>query len=94
MFENIYLNLDHIPTRSNQDGIHVQGPGEFLSIRNLQGRAWDDMVALNIDDLLGDWTAEGNFVRDPDVVKRYGAHASIGAVTDVDIDGVQADDCA
>ena len=94
VFENIYLNLDHIPTRSNQDGIHVQGPGEFLSIRNLQGRAWDDMVALNIDDLLGDWTAEGNFVRDPDVVKRYGAHASIGAVTDVDIDGVQADDCA
>ena len=94
VFENIYLNLDHIPTRSNQDGIHVQGPGEFLSIRNLQGRAWDDMVALNNDDLLGDWTADGKFARDPDVVKRFGTHSSIGAVTDVEIDGVQADDCA
>jgi polygalacturonase len=51
VFENIYINLDHIPKQSNQDGIHVQGPGEFLSIRNVQGRAWDDMIALNIDDL-------------------------------------------
>lgn len=94
VFENVYLNLDHIPTRSNQDGIHVQGPGEFLSIRNLQGRAWDDLVALNIDDLLGDWTSDGRFVRDPAVAKRFGAYSSIGAVTDVDIDGVQAEDCA
>ena len=61
VFENIYINLDHIPKQSNQDGIHVQGPGEFLSIRNVQGRAWDDMIALNIDDLLGDWDSEGKF---------------------------------
>lgn len=91
-FENIYINLDHIPTRSNQDGIHVQGPGEFLSIRNLQGRAWDDMVALNIDDLLGDWNSEGQFFRYN--IKQFGPYAGIGPVTDVDIDGVQADDCA
>jgi hypothetical protein len=94
VFENIYINLDHIPKQSNQDGIHVQGPGEFLSIRNVQGRAWDDMIALNIDDLLGDWDSEGKFGRDPASMKRFGNAAGIGPVSDVDIDGVQADDCA
>jgi hypothetical protein len=94
VFENIYINLDHIPKQSNQDGIHIQGPGEFLSIRNLQGRAWDDMIALNIDDLLGDWGSDGKFGRDPASVKRFGSAAGIGPVSDVDIDGVQAEDCA
>ena len=94
VFENIYINLDHIPKQSNQDGIHVQGPGEFLSIRNVQGRAWDDMIALNIDDLLGDWDSEGKFGRDPATKARFGSAAGIGPVSDVDIDGVQADDCA
>ncbi|NBV85087.1 MAG: hypothetical protein EBS01_02210 [Verrucomicrobia bacterium] len=94
VFENIYINLDHIPKSSNQDGIHVQGPGEFLSIRNVQGRAWDDMIALNIDDLLGDWDSGGKFGRDPASIKRFGSAAGIGPVSDVDIDGVQADDCA
>lgn len=94
VFENIYINLDHIPKQSNQDGIHVQGPGEFLSIRNVQGRAWDDMIALNIDDLLGDWDSDGKFARDPATIKRFGSAAGIGAVSDVDIDGVQVEDCA
>ena len=94
VFENIYINLDHIPKQSNQDGIHIQGPGEFLSIRNVQGRAWDDMIALNIDDLLGDWDSEGRFARDPASIRRFGSAAGIGPVSDVDIDGVQADDCA
>jgi len=93
-FENIYINLDHIPKQSNQDGIHIQGPGEFLSIRNVQGRAWDDMIALNIDDLLGDWDSAGKFGRDPATLKRFGSAAGIGPVSDVDIDGVQAEDCA
>ncbi len=95
VFENIYINLDHIPTKSNQDGIHVMGPGEFLSIRNLQGRAWDDMVALNIDDVLGDWDSEGKFVRrNTPFYKFFGPYAGVGAVSDVDIDGVQVEDCA
>ena len=94
VFENIYINLDHIPTRSNQDGIHVMGPGEFLSIRNVQGRAWDDIIALNIDDLLGDWDSEGRFVRLPASVTKFGDAAGFGSVSDVEIDGVQALDCA
>ncbi len=92
--ENLYINLSHIPKSSNQDGIHVQGPGEFLSVRNVQGRAWDDMVALNIDDLLGDWDEQGRFQKHPSAAKRFGRGAGIGPVTDVEIDGVCADDCA
>jgi hypothetical protein len=92
VLENIYINLDDSLKPSNQDGIHVQGPGEFLSIRNLQGRAFDDMVALNLDDLQGDWNAEGRFVRAER--SNFGTYAGIGPVSDVDVDGVQADDCA
>jgi hypothetical protein len=92
VFENIYINLDDSLKPSNQDGIHVQGPGEFLSIRNLQGKAFDDMVALNLDDLQGDWNSEGQF--DRATKGNFGKYAGIGPVSDVDIDGVQADDCA
>jgi len=92
VLENIYINLDDTLTPSNQDGIHVQGPGEFLSIRNIQGHAWDDLVALNIDDLQADWDSEGRFVRLEE--SRFGRYAGIGPVSDVEIDGVQADDCA
>jgi len=92
VFENIYLNLDDSLKPSNQDGIHVQGPGEFLSIRNLQGKAFDDMLALNIDDLQGDWNSEGRFVRA--AKSNFGTYAGIGPVSDVDVDGVVADDCA
>ena len=91
VLENIYLNLENIPKQSTQDGIHVQGPGEFLSIRNVQGRSWDDMISLNNDDLLSDWNDKGEFVRSR---RTDGPLAGFGAVTDVDIDGVQADDCA
>ena len=90
VFENIYINLGQIPENSNQDGIHVQGPGEFLSMRNIQGRTWDDMIALNADDINGDWDLNGKFVRNDS----FGSYASYGPITDVDIDGVQAEDCA
>ena len=91
VFENIYINLGQIAEKSNQDGIHVQGPGEFLSMRNIQGRTWDDMIALTADDVNGDWDLNRNFVRN----NSYGIYASGGGpITDVNIDGVQAEDCA
>ena len=90
VFENIYLNLEHIPKKSAQCGIQILGPGEFLSIRNVQGRAWDDMIALNNDDTVADWNDKGEFVRSG---FGGGPLAGFGAVNDVDIDGVQAFDC-
>ena len=96
VLENIYINVDKAPTQLSRDGIHIQGPGEFMSIRNVHGRTWDDMIALNLEEFLGDWDGEGKFGRDEGAMKArgYGSAAGIGSVSDVDIDGVQADDCA
>lgn len=91
VFENIYINLDQIIIgSSNQDGIHVQGPGQFLTMRNIQGRTWDDMIALNADDVNADWNASGEFVRN----NGFGQSAGFGPITDVDIDGVHVEDAA
>ncbi len=94
VFENIYINVNHMPKSSNQDGIHVQGPGEFLSIRNVQGRAWDDLIALIMDDLRGGLDSKGKFAPSPVASQRFSPNSAIGPVSDVDIDGVQSDDCA
>jgi hypothetical protein len=50
------------------------------------------MVALNNDDLQGDWNSEGRFVRA--AKGNFGTYAGIGPVSDVEVDGVVADDCA
>ena len=94
VLENIYINVDQVPTHLSKDGIHLCGPGEFMSIRNVQGRTWDDLVALNIDDFHSDWDSEGAFGYDSAWKKSWGSAAGFGSVSDVDIDGVQADDCA
>ncbi len=48
--ENISIDLpDHIP-HSNQDGIHFWGPGQFLTMRNIQGSSGDDFLALAPDE--------------------------------------------
>ena len=94
VLENICINADQNPTELSRDGIHLMGPGEFMSIRNVQGRTWDDMIALNIDDFLGDWDSEGKFGYAASWRKSFGSAAGFGSVSDVDIDGVQADDCA
>ncbi|GEM_PF-253092 len=45
----------------NQDGIHIQGPGQFLTMRNIQGNSWDDFIALNADDgLFSPWASTGD----------------------------------
>lgn len=42
--ENVWLDYDlSLP---NMDGVHIQGPARFGSIRNIQGNANDDHVAL------------------------------------------------
>jgi len=59
-------------------------------MRNIQGRTWDDMIALNADCINVDWDLNRKFVRN----NRYALYAGNGPITDVDIDGVQAEDCA
>jgi hypothetical protein len=80
--ENIRLELPGFIHGGNQDGIHVQGPGRFLVLRNIQGRTGDDFIALN-----GDEETNG---------EKSWAHpcATVGPITDVLIDTVMVDDAA
>ena len=49
--ENIRLDFNYgNPYPVNMDGIHVDGGCHFGHVRNIQGTAYDDMVALNADD--------------------------------------------
>ena len=80
--ENIRIELASVGSFENQDGIHVNGPGRFLTARNIAGRSWDDFFALNADDGVGilEETRElGPFVKD-------------GDITDVLIDGLILED--
>ncbi len=48
--ENIKIDLpDHMPYQ-NQDGLHFIGPGRFLNLRNIQGTAGDDIIAITPDE--------------------------------------------
>ncbi len=56
--ENIYIDRPNGTDYQNQDGLHFWGPGQFLVIKNLQGDAGDDFLALAPDenDLTSDIT--------------------------------------
>jgi len=48
--ENIYIDLPDRADAQNQDGLHFWGPGQFLSMKNIQGRSGDDFIALAPDE--------------------------------------------
>ncbi len=48
--ENIYIDLPDHADFQNQDGLHFWGPGQFLTMRNIQGRSGDDFIALAPDE--------------------------------------------
>jgi hypothetical protein len=48
--ENIYIDRPNGADAQNQDGLHFWGPGQFLVIKNLQGDAGDDFLALAPDE--------------------------------------------
>ncbi len=80
--ENIRFELpDYM--HGNQDGIHMQGPGRFLVIRNVQGKTSDDMIALN-----GDEEINGN---DRNWMH---PHATVGPMSDILVDTVVCDDAS
>ncbi len=50
--ENIHFDQnDGNPRPTNMDGIHIDGGCRFGCIRNIQGTCYDDVVALNADDM-------------------------------------------
>lgn len=50
VFENIYIDVPHKVDAQNQDGLHFWGPGQFLTLKNIQGDAGDDFIALAPDE--------------------------------------------
>lgn len=80
--ENIRLELPDMIEGGNQDGIHVQGPGRYLVLRNIQGRTGDDFVALN-----GDEESNGE-------PSWFHPCCTVGPITDVVVDTLQVDDAA
>jgi len=79
---NIRLELPGFIHGGNQDGIHVQGPGRFLVLRNIQGRTGDDFIALNGDE---ETIGERSFIH---------PCATVGPISDVVVDTVMVDDAA
>ena len=57
------------PRPINMDGVHLNGNCHFGVLRNLKGKCYDDLVALNADEGTG------------------------GDITDIEIDGIFAEDC-
>ena len=53
VMENISIDLPGHMDRQNQDGIHFFGPGQFLTMRNIQGSSGDDFIALAPDEFDG-----------------------------------------
>ena len=80
--ENIFLELPDFIHGGNQDGIHVQGPGRFLILKNIQGSTGDDFIAINADE---EFLGEKAF---------FHPCASMGPVTDVVVDTVMVNDAA
>lgn len=87
--ENINILLTD-NQQGNQDGLHFCGPGQFLTLRNIQGCSWDDFIALNADDGHSVYDEHGELVNNGEL----GPYASFGPITDVLIDGVVLDGAA
>lgn len=80
--ENIRLELPNFIPHANQDGIHVQGPGRFLTLRNISGKTSDDFVALN-----GDEESNGQ-------TSWFHPEASVGPMSDIVIDTLFVEEAA
>ena len=84
--ENVFIHLSQTPVPL-QCGIQFQGPGQFLSMRNIHGNAGDDIIALNADGYNSDWDKKGEF----SLNNFLGPNVGFGPITDVDIEGVFID---
>jgi hypothetical protein len=80
--ENIRLELPQFMAGANQDGIHVQGPGQFLVLRNISGKTSDDFIALN-----GDEESNGQ-------TSWFHPAATVGPMSDIVVDTLLVEEAA
>lgn len=81
--ENIRFDLRNIMVGQNQDGIHLNGPGRFLSARNICGNTEDDMFAI---------VAEDAWAKPLSETRALGPYIREGDITDVTLDGLVMED--
>lgn len=80
-WKNVVCDNINIVTATDaiyRDGLHFNGSGQYLTIRNIRGNSYDDFLALNADD-------------DPALFSPYSVTFH-GAIKDVLIDGWQMKD--
>jgi len=75
----------------NFDGVHINGPSRFITIKNLQALTNDDAWALNANDVWQNTDTAGICVPGGNI-NTYDPFATHGAITDVNIDGWEAMD--
>lgn len=66
---------------ANSDGLHINGPGQYMYISNLKGNVSDDLLALLANDITSQ-SAPTN------ATSAYGPFAGPGDIFDVIVDGV------
>ena len=70
-----YSLLELYMMYQNQDGVHVNGPGRFLTARNIRGGSEDDFFALNADDgargKVSEFHDEGPWINEGDITDVY-----------------------
>ncbi|NLF84696.1 MAG: hypothetical protein GX571_01135 [Lentisphaerae bacterium] len=73
--EDILFETEPYLMYQNQDGVHVNGPGRFLTARNIQGGSEDDFFALNADDgargKMSEFHDEGPWINEGDITDVY-----------------------
>lgn len=91
----IYVNnisIDYAPgynsaTYATMDGIHINGPSSFITVNNEKVRSFDDVLALNADDVWQNTDTSGICEVCGDV-SSYDPWAAYGDITDVNVDGI------
>lgn len=71
LIEDQVVDLPNIMDGQNQDGLHFQGPGRDLVIKNIRGCSGDDFIALTPDEFdfeseIRDVLIDGVYVEDAD----------------------------
>ena len=73
--QDILIETESYMMFQNQDGIHVNGPGRFLTARNIQGGSEDDFFAINADDgargKMSEFHDEGPWIHEGDITDVY-----------------------
>ena len=86
--EDLYLDygpgVNATDVFGNFDGVHINGPSQFINILNCTTRTFDDCIALNADDIWQNTNPTGI----ANGQSSYDPYACYGDITDVNINNI------